>query len=334
MKRVDSANPQRVLRILVVDDDRDAGRILACFISSLGHECDVAHDGDEAWTAHKARRADIVISDWVMPRASGLDLCRRIREQGDAPYTYFMFMSGLADKVHLLAGMEAGADDYITKPVDLDELTARLTSASRVVNLHRKLEARTRSLRRDSAAFYRAARTDPLTHVANRLRLEEDLVSLRARARRYGHRYSAALCDLDRFKLYNDRFGHLAGDEALRVTANAIRASLREGDSLYRYGGEEFFVLLPEQGKREAAGAMQRVREAVADLRLEHPDNPPWGVMTLSVGIAELDGRSTEDWLRAADEALYRAKACGRNRVEIDHWPATDKTAAPPTSPR
>jgi diguanylate cyclase (GGDEF)-like protein len=328
-----SPYPSRVLRVLVVDDDRAAGKLLAKFIESLGHESDVAQDGEDAWEVLQSRKADVVVSDWVMPRLSGVELCRRIRAAEDAPYTYFVFMTGLSDKEHLLVGMDAGADDYLTKPVDLDEVTARLKSAARVVALHRKLEAQAHTLRRDSAAFFRAARTDPLTGIANRLRLDEDLVALRARWRRYGHRYSAALCDIDRFKLYNDTQGHLAGDEALRMVAAAIKSTLREGDGFYRYGGEEFLVLLPEQDAREAAAAMDRVRTAVAALGVRHEANPPWEVVTISVGVAELGSASTEAWLRAADDALYRAKARGRNRVETARSTMAGFPSSPPPPP-
>jgi two-component system cell cycle response regulator len=217
--------------------------------------------------------------------------------------------------------MEAGADDYHTKPIDLDELQARLVSAQRVLSVYKALATQNASLRRDSQTSFRAARVDPLTEIPNRLRLSEDLATLCANAALYGHRYCLAVCDVDDFKKYNDHFGHVAGDHALRAIASTLRDELRGGDSLYRYGGEEFVVILPEQSLDEAKLALDRVRAAVERLAIPRPPShgdlsPP--VLTLSMGVAELEHPSeTDDWIARADRALYRAKGLGKNRVEV-----------------
>jgi two-component system chemotaxis response regulator CheY len=304
------------LDVLVADDDPVALAAIASAVRGLGHRCREAADGNAAWSMLEERRADVVISDWQMPAMSGPALCRRTRvATEEAPYTYFILVTGFHDREHLLEGMAAGADDFQKKPVDLDELEARLISAGRVVALHRRLAQRTKDLRHDSQTFFAVSRTDPLTGIGNRLRMDEELAAAHSRALRYGHAYSAAICDVDRFKDFNDALGHLAGDEALRRVADAIRAGLRLGDGLYRYGGEEFVVLLPEQSLSEAALVMDRIRASIERLAIL----APLGTLTISGGVAELNcgaDLTVDDWLVRADAALYGAKEHGRNRVE------------------
>jgi diguanylate cyclase (GGDEF)-like protein len=276
---------------------------------------------------HQASRADLIISDWQMPNMDGVELCRAVRD-GDPSewHTHFVLVTGRDDRSHLVEGLRAGADEFITKPLDLAELEARLEAAGRVVAVHRALEANNFTLRLDSAREHQAARTDPLTEVSNRLRLKEDLQQLEGRAARYGHRYCAALCDVDAFKAYNDFFGHLSGDEALRLMARTIQGQLRSGDSLYRYGGEEFLVILPEQSLADAKAGMDRVRHEIERLSIAHAPRARAPCVTISVGIAELGGGSVDEWLRRADSALYRAKLRGRNCVEVE-----DPESVPPS---
>jgi diguanylate cyclase (GGDEF)-like protein len=177
--------------------------------------------------------------------------------------THFILMTGRNDRPCLVDGLNAGADEYVTKPIQLAELEARLEAARRVVTTRRALQAANLALRRDSARDHKAARTDPLTAVSNRRRLKEDLEPLEGRASRYGHRYCATLCDIDMFKSYNDTFGHQAGDDALCQVAGTIQDHLRSGDALYRYGGEEFLVLLPEQSLEHAVTGTNRVRQEI-----------------------------------------------------------------------
>jgi diguanylate cyclase (GGDEF)-like protein len=315
------------LEILVVEDDPSTRAAVRAAVRSLGHECRSAADGSEACRMLAERPADVVISDWEMPRMTGAELCRRIREMEDGRYTYFILMSGFHDRGHLLEGMAAGADDYQKKPIDLDELEARLVSAARVVALHRRLAEREDNLRRDSTQLWAASRTDALTGVGNRLRMEEELAAASSRAHRYGHRFSLAIIDVDQFKPFNDGLGHVAGDEALKQVAKALRRAVRAGDGIYRYGGEEFVVLLPEQSLADARCAIERVREEVLKQGIARPEKGQR--LTVSAGVAELDQRidaSVEDWIARADAALYVAKTNGRNRVETvpsDRGPMT-----------
>jgi two-component system chemotaxis response regulator CheY len=311
-------NAHRALDVVVVEDDPATRTILASSVRELGHRCRSAADAGEAWRLLGESSADVVVSDWNMPGESGVDLCRRARAaDGDERYTYFVLMTGAYDRARLLEAMDAGADDFQRKPIDLDELEAKLVSAGRVVSLHRRLCERTQSLRQDSLLSWRAARTDALTGAGNRLQLDEELAALASRGARYGRRCSIAMCDVDWFKAYNDRYGHLAGDEALRRVADAMRGHLRAGDALFRYGGEELLVVLHEQSLGDAAIAMERVRREVE--RLAIPAGRGGGPLTISVGVSELDpAASPSEWLARADAALYRAKGAGRNRVETD----------------
>jgi two-component system, cell cycle response regulator len=307
------------LKILIAEDDAVSRMILRRSVERFGHECLVAGDGEEAWELYRENsEVDVIISDWMMPGMDGLELCRTVRGEVRDGYTYFIFLTALGDKEHLLIGLEAGADDYLSKPLDRDELQVRLISAYRVTQLHRRLAIQNEELERLNGRLFEQSRNDPLTHLGNRLRLNEDLDVLQARAQRYGHSYSVALCDVDSFKAYNDHYGHLAGDEVLKRVAEAIAHQRRSGDTAYRYGGEEFLVILPEQTLEVATGAADRLRKAVEELRIPHEANEPPGIVTLSVGVAAIStGQHTDadELLKQADAALYRAKNAGRNRV-------------------
>jgi two-component system, cell cycle response regulator len=261
-----TARAETTLDVLVVDDDLASRVALAAAVVALGHRCRSASNGFEALEGHRERRADVIVSDWTMPGMDGMELCRRVRGLDVGTYTYLLFTSGHAHKRDFVEAVREGADDYLSKPIDLDDLEARLIAAARIVNAYRALAERNVALRHDRQTSFRAARVDPLTQVANRLRLDEDLEALQAQVSRYGRRATVAMCDLDGFKRYNDRYGHPAGDTALRRIAHAVRGSLRRADQVYRYGGEEFLVVLPEQTPADAASAMERVRLAVEGL--------------------------------------------------------------------
>jgi two-component system chemotaxis response regulator CheY len=307
------------MNVLVADDDATSRLITQVALRSLGHDCHAVSDGAQAWEAFRAHQPDVVISDWMMPGLTGLELCRNIRHDTDGRYPYFIMVSGQRGLDEILEGMSAGADDYLVKPLDHDDLQARLVAAARVTSLHRQLAHQRTELEGLNRELAAVARRDPLTGLGNRRALEEDFALLEARVSRYGHTYCVALLDIDNFKSYNDSRGHQAGDEALRTVAAMLKDQARSGDALYRYGGEEFLCIFPEQSLSAATQAVQRMRLGVARLAIDHPDNPP-GVLTVSAGVAKLeahDTRSMSEVLEEADEALYRAKGLGRNRVEL-----------------
>lgn len=313
------SRPERTypLDILVVDDEQSSRDGLVLALRASGYRCRTAADGFEALEAIEEQRPDVVISDWKMPGMNGDELCRRTRRGADdAPYTYFILLTAFGDRNHRVAGIVAGADDFQQKPVDLEELEARLLSAARVVDLHRRVVARTAELRHDGTRVYNSARTDSLTGAGNRLSLDEELNTMFFRAQRYGHRCSLAICDLDFFGAYSEHHGQTAGDEALRRVAEGMRASLGSADTLFRYSGEQLAVLLVERSRDEAEAAMDRMRSEVEALGIPSPATG--AVLTLSVGIAAVDADRDETsagWIARADAALGEARTEGRNRV-------------------
>jgi diguanylate cyclase (GGDEF)-like protein len=308
----------RAMKVLVADDDAISRTTAQKVIVALGHDCQTVEDGAQAWQVFGAWRPDVVISDWTMPGLSGIQLCRNIRESASVGYTYIVMVSGLGGFDRILEGMGAGADDYLVKPLASHALKARLIAADRVTSLHRQLAHQRSELEQLNQQLTSIARRDPLTGLVNRRVLEEDLDQLEARVSRYGHRYCMALIDIDQFKSYNDTYGHQAGDKVLQEVAEQLKSHTRGGDGVYRYGGEEFLCIFPEQSLATGALAVERMRIGLERLAIPHAGNPS-GVLTFSAGLSMLhpsDAKSTSDVLREADEALYRAKALGRNRIE------------------
>jgi two-component system chemotaxis response regulator CheY len=304
------------MRILVAEDDEVVRTILVELLHAHDHEVLVAADGDAAWAAVLAFGVDVVIADWRMPGMDGLELCRRIRSLDEDDYTYFMLITASDERDNLLHVVRAGVDDFLVKPVDPLILEARLIAAARVTELHHQLAERRAELNRLNVVLEEAARTDPLTGLYNRRRLQEDAPMLDEGLRRYGRPFAVALADVDHFKAYNDRYGHQAGDEVLRQVAELLRGAVRQGDLAYRYGGEEFLFVFPAQGLAPARVAAERARSAVHDLGIVHTGSAE-GVVTISVGIASaVETGDLALAIQDADIALYAAKAAGRNRVE------------------
>jgi two-component system cell cycle response regulator len=305
------------MRTLFADDDPISRLIAQRALEALGHDCLVVNDGAQAWDLFRSWHPDVVISDLTMPGLTGIQLCRNIRASASGGYTYFVMVSSHGGFDKILEGMRAGADDYLVKPLDSNLLEARLIAADRVTSLHRQLARQQTELEGLNQELTAIARRDPLTGLGNRRALEEDLDQLEARVRRYGHRYCMAVIDIDHFKSYNDTYGHQAGDEVLQAVAAQLKAHTRSGDDVYRYGGEEFLCIFPEQSLATGSLAVQRMRIGLERLAIPHADSPT-DMLTFSAGVAMLDPdhpRSTSEVLKEADEALYRAKELGRNRI-------------------
>lgn len=306
------------MRILIAEDEAIARKVLARAVETLGHECIVAEDGEQAWSIFQQEHPEVIISDRMMPGIDGLELCRRVRTTAET-YTYFVLVTGLDEVAQRLEGMRAGADDYLPKPLNKNDLELRLIAAERVTALHRQIREQRASLEHLNEKFYRQGRIDTLTDMPNRLHLQEDLGRLNARVKRYDRCYGIALMDVDHFKQYNDTYGHVAGDEALRLVASVLKRTCRAADSVYRYGGEEFVAAYPDSTLAATVAAAERMRSSL-QAQLHPHESSELKVLTISIGVTWVDAQQdlqVERVLKTADDALYRAKENGRNRVEV-----------------
>jgi two-component system cell cycle response regulator len=307
------------MKVLIAEDSAVSRAALQSILSSLGHECIVAEDGNAAWELFLSEAPDVVISDWLMPGIDGDELCRRVREHPGASYTYFILLTSLASQAHVVRGMMAGADDYLKKPFDTDDLGARLIAAARVVKLNERRNARRTDLEARNVELFDESRHDPLTDVGNRIALRERLEQLSGAAQEFAGTYCVALYDVDGFKGLNDTQGHLAGDNALRMVAGALAGNARSGDTVFRYGGDEFVIVLPAQTLEAAEFTTERMRDRVTALAIPYTGGGPEAIVTVSAGVAELEDADAGDFdavLKRADEALYRSKANRNGHVE------------------
>jgi two-component system chemotaxis response regulator CheY len=305
------------MRILVVEDDPGTRLIVEASVKKLGHQPTSFADGEGALACFRERDFDVILCDRLMPGMNGDELCRRVRSDPAGRYPYFIFLTGLTETSAIESGMQQGADDYLAKPLNIQELSVRLVVAERITALHRKLAKQTEELQRLNAALFEQARIDPLTKLHSRLRFNEDLEQLWPRVERYHERYCAIMCDIDNFKQYNDTYGHLAGDDVLKRVANALSAVCRGGDRIYRFGGEEFVIVLSGCSIEGGTQSAERHRMAIEALKISHAGSAS-GIVTASLGVASLragTGATVEGWIGEADAALYKAKRAGRNRV-------------------
>jgi two-component system, cell cycle response regulator len=305
------------VRILIAEDDTASRLILEAALAALGHEVVAATDGEQAWQLFQAQKVEAIISDREMPRLNGVDLCRRVRESDGGKYIYFIFLTSVHDKVAAAEAIRTGADDYLMKPLNRHELEARLLVASRITKLYGELAEQQVQLERLNRQLFSQARLDGLTQVGNRLKLREDLNILAARVAEQGKSFCAIMCDVDHFKFYNDKYGHLRGDEVLQKIASTLGQGCRPDDEIYRFGGEEFLLVVPDQSIEVACAVAERHRARIEQLAIPNVGSPT-AVVTISAGVASISpsGRpSIKEWLERADEALYRAKQLGRNRV-------------------
>jgi diguanylate cyclase (GGDEF)-like protein len=300
------------VKILIADDSIVSRHLLEATLRKWGYEVLVACDGAEALQILEREDAPaLIILDWMMPGVSGLEVCQRIRQRGNEPYTYILLLTSKSQKEDLIEGMDAGADDYITKPFDQNELQVRLRAGTRLVDLQAQLLSAREALREQ-------ATRDSLTHLWNRSQILEILTRELSRSHREASPLGIVIVDLDHFKQVNDTYGHPAGDAVLREAARRMQNCVRQYDSLGRYGGEEFLILLPGCTEAESFSQAERLRRQLTQTDIRYNDTALR--VTASFGVtAAIPGEpwTVEGLIRKADEALYVAKKSGRNRVEI-----------------
>ncbi len=300
------------MRVLIADDDDVLRRILQVRLTRWGYDIVEARNGLEAYRIlHASDAPKLAVLDWIMPGMDGVEVCKEIRQRENQPYTYLLLLTSKQRKEDLIAGMEAGADDYIAKPFDPEELKLRLRAGRRILDLQAELLSARETLR------YQATH-DSLTGLLNRSAVIDALRNELERAGRQDTPLCLMLGDLDHFKDINDSYGHFVGDVVLTEAAQRIRSSLRAYDTVGRYGGEEFLFILPGCDSQNAANQAKRLHACIAN----QPIHLPQATISFSISLGVVVKRnvSVEDleyMIQAADSALYRAKRQGRNQVVL-----------------
>jgi two-component system cell cycle response regulator len=313
----------RAFKVLVADDSRVSRKLVEHSLSDEQYALLFAESGREAMALFSEHQPSIVITDWMMPDLSGIELCEYIRKQARQPYTYIIILTGNTEKDKLVTGLAAGADDYLTKPFHREELQARVGVGRRIVELHRQLEAK-------NLLLEELALTDPLTGLPNRRAIEDWANRQLSGAQRYGFSFFLVLGDLDHFKAVNDTYGHDAGDSVLKKFAEILKANSRRSDICGRIGGEEFLLILTHTTQENAKKVIERIRRELETTKFDFDGGSL--TVTASFGIAGFEGTQPVDFNRLviqADAALYAAKRTGRNRMEVAATPLPEGTPSP-----
>jgi diguanylate cyclase (GGDEF)-like protein len=314
------------MRILVAEDDVISRRILLASLRQWGHEVVIAENGDEAWSILQDEDApSVAILDWMMPGLDGIEICRRVRKGFPEKSIYIILLTAISRKEGLVEGLEAGADDYVTKPFDRHELRVRLQAAARIVELQASLRQRVCELeaaigerQQAEEALRKVSLTDHLTGLYNH-RGFFNLAEHHARmARRTRERSLLIYADMDGLKEINDTLGHNKGSEAIAALADILRRTFRDEDIVARLGGDEFAILAPNMALRNSSKIVQRLQRNLDEYNQRNHEFH----LSLSVGMVEIDHDShlgIEDQIAQADRAMYRDKRGkkGRDRFAL-----------------
>jgi two-component system, cell cycle response regulator len=291
------------LKVLVADDSAVYRKLVEQTLPPDQYSILFAKTGQSAIDLFKQHRPALVITDWVMPDLTGIEVCRKIRASAQGSYTYIIIVTSVSEKENVVEGLEAGADDYLTKPFHPKELLARVGVGRRLVDLHQQIESQNRLLKE-------LALTDALTGLPNRRAVEDWAKGQLSAAVRHGFSFSVVIADLDNFKVVNDTYGHDAGDTVLKEFAGILKRSVRSSDMYGRIGGEEFIVIFTHADEHNVGIVVERVLDQLRAHEF-------WlGGKT----VAGFDGKGVPEFAKLvnqADAALYVAKRGGRNRIEL-----------------
>lgn len=296
------------MKVLIAEDDITSRKILTAVLEKWGYNPIAVNDGlDALKILQKIDSPELVLLDWKMPVMDGLEVCRRIRKELCNNRVYIIILTSKSEIKNIVAGLDAGANDYIIKPYDNEELRARINVGQRMIEIQTELE-------KTKKALVHEAMHDHLTGIYNRRAIIDMLQREVSLARRKRGCVNIGMCDLDNFKQINDSYGHQAGDEVLCGFTRTIQNNLRGYDIFGRYGGEEFLVIIPDGIELSEEHIFERLRKKISEQRMLTRAGEI--NVTMSVGVAGLqNGESVDTLLGAADTALYRAKEEGRNQV-------------------
>jgi diguanylate cyclase (GGDEF)-like protein len=313
-------NSGRNPKILIVDDIPVNVELQKTYLLSAGYSVIVAGDGEKAMELVAEEKPDLVLLDVMMPKLNGFEVCEKIKSNPATRFIPVVLVTALQEVEDKVRGIEAGADDFISKPFNKMELMARVKSLLRIKLLHDQLEEKIDLLNEARDQLEKLASTDGLTGLYNHRYFKEQLRHEVDRATRHNSPLSLLMMDIDFFKYYNDHQGHPAGDEVLRQIAQLILKNIRKIDVAARYGGEEFAVILPETDSESAVVVAEKIRSFVQQTGFVKEENQPNGCLTLSIGIANFpeDTREGRDLVNIADRRLYKAKQAGRNTLVYD----------------
>src|SRR3984893_8868061 len=300
------------LQVLVVDDSPVYRKLVEHALEESPYALRFAKSGREALDLFARHLPAIVITDWMMPDLSGLDLCQRFRADVHRGYTYIILLTSIAEKDNVVKGLAAGADDYLTKPFDPGELLARIGVGRRIIDLHRQIDAKNKLLEE-------MAHSDPLTGLSNRRAIEDWAARQLRGAARHGFPYWVILSDLDSFKSINDTHGHAGGDMLLKEFGGILKTFTRSSDICGRLGGDEFLLVITHVEADGIYKTVERFREKLAEHEFEIGNEKV--SITANFGIAGFSRKDPLDFttlVRRADKALYAAKRAGRNLIRAD----------------
>ena len=305
--------------ILVVEDETNSRLLLKTYLTSDDYNVKLARSGEEALEIAAAHPPSVIILDIILPGMNGYEVCKRLKHSIRTSFIPIILVTALRGNDERVQGIEAGADDFISKPFNRVELLTRIKSLLRIKALNDALEQKIEELEKAKAKLRKLAVTDGLTGLYNYRAFRRQLHMEIQRSKRFSLPVSLLMMDIDHFKVYNDRFGHLNGDRVLKRFAQILHENIREVDCLARYGGEEFALILPGTDKKSAKIVAEKVRRLVERSPFPMEKKLPKKRVTISVGVASYpeDTRDEEEFIRLSDTAMYRAKKSGRNRTVL-----------------